>query len=343
MGRNLALVSIIIPCRNEEKYIGKCLDSLILQDYSKKKTEITVVDGMSEDKTRKIVERYIKKYSYIKLLDNLKKITPCALNKGIKNTKGEIIVRIDAHAFYKKDYISKCVEYLNRYKADNVGGLLKILPSENKPMDKSIALSISNPFGVGNAYYKSGYSGRPKWVDTVFGGCYKREVFQKVGLFNENLVRSQDMEFNLRLKRAGGKILLVPDIVSYYYPKSTLKDFFLHNLEDGVWAIYPLKFVKMPLKLRHYLPLIFILSFIGTGIFGIFFQPFLWSFLLIIVAYFLANFYFSAKIAIKEKNIRFLFLMPVTFTARHIGYGLGSLFGLIKLLKGNGTKKTKRD
>lgn len=313
---NLPSVSIVIPCRNEEKYISICLDSIIANDYPINRIEILIADGMSEDKTRGILKEYIQKYPFVKILDNPEKYTPFALNICIKQAKGEIIMRMDAHSTYEKDYISKCIKYLNKYNADNVGGIWKIVPREKNLVAKSIAFASSSMFGAGDAYYKRGYSGGVKLVDTVFGGCYKKEVFEKIGLFNENLIRSQDMEFNLRLKKAGGKILLVPEIVSYYYPKSNLKDFFFHNFEDGIWAIYPLKFIKIPLKLRHYVPLIFVLTL-----------P------LSIWLYIPVSLYFSAKIAFREKGIRYFFAMPLVFATRHIGYGLGSVRGLIKLLK----------
>jgi len=308
-------VSVIIPCRDEERFVSKCLDSIIKQDYPKENLEVLVVDGKSEDRTKEIVKEYSQKYSFIRLLENPQKYTPFALNIGIKQAKGEIIMRMDAHAIYEKDYISKCLRYLDEYKADNVGGIWITVPRDNTFIGKAIALVLSHPFGAGNAYYRIGYSKEPRWVDTVPFGCYRKEIFKKIGFYNENLVRSQDMEFNLRLKKSGGKILLVPDIVSYYYPKSNLKDFFLHNFEDGVWVIYPLKFVKTPLQLRHYLPLIFVLTL-----------P------LSILPYILVSLFFSLKIAIKEKNSRLFFVMPLAFTTRHIGYGLGSVWGLIKLI-----------
>lgn len=308
-------VSIIIPCRDEEKFVSQCLASIIANDYPKDKLEVLVIDGMSEDGTRKIIEEYIRQYPYIKLLENPQKYTPFALNIGIKQAKGEIIMRMDAHAIYEKDYISKCLRYLDEYKADNVGGIWITVPRDNTFIGKAIALVLSHPFGAGNAYYRIGYSKEPRWVDTVPFGCYRKEIFKKIGFYNENLVRSQDMEFNLRLKKSGGKILLVPDIVSYYYPKSNLKDFFLHNFEDGVWVIYPLKFVKTPLQLRHYLPLIFVLTL-----------P------LSIWLYILVSLFFSAQIAFREKDIRYFFVMPAVFATRHIGYGLGSVWGLIKLI-----------
>ena len=332
MGNNSSFVSVIIPCRNEEKYIEECLDSVINQDYPKEKLEVLVVDGMSEDRTREVIEKYTKQYLFIKLLNNPKKITPVAFNIGVKNSNGDFIIIMGAHSVYERDYISKCVKYSNEYNADNVGGIWKIVPREKTLVAKSIAFASSSIFGAGDAYYRRGYSGEPRWVDTVFGGCYKKEVFDKIGLFNENLLRSQDMEFNLRLRKAGGKILLAPDIVSYYYPKSNLKDFFVHNFEDGVWITYPLKFRIKAFCWRHLMPLIFVSSLIGTIILGTFTPIFFWLFLTIIVMYLLTNIYFSMKIAAKQKDIRYLFLIPVAFATRHIGYGLGSVWGLIKLI-----------
>ena len=324
-------VSVIIPCRNEEKFIGKCLDSVINNDYPKDKLEVLIMDGMSEDKTREIIQQYIKKYGFIKILDNPKKITPCALNIGIKNAKGEIIIRMDAHSVYEKNYISKCVRYLNKDKCDNVGGIWKILSKEKTLISKSIAFVSSSIFGAGNAYYRIGYSKGLKWVDTVFGGCYKKEIFDKIGYFNEKLIRNQDLEFNLRLKKAGGKILLVPDIITYYYPKSNFKDFFIHNFKDGFWVIYPLKFKIKGFSWRHLIPIIFVFSLIMLSILSIFSLFFLYLFLLEIGLYFLTNIYFTTKITLDQKNLRYFFILPFIFANRHIGYGLGSIFGLINI------------
>jgi len=340
--KKMQFISIIIPCRNEEKFIDFCIKSIIANDYPKEKLEILIVDGMSIDKTRKIIKNYIQNYPFIKLLDNQKKITPCALNIGIKNAKGKIIIRMDAHSSYEKKYISKCAKYLKKYDVDNVGGISKAISAKNTIIAKAIVISLGHVFGAGGSYFRIGFK-KPRLVDTVFGGCYKKEVFDKIGLFNENLIRSQDMEFNLRLKRSGGKILLIPDIISYYYPKSNLKDFFLHNFEDGVWTTYSLKFVEMPLCLRHYIPLFFVSGLLGTGLLGIFFPFLFWLFLFTFGVYLLIAIYFSAKITlIKKEDVKFLFLMATIFACRHIGYGLGSIWGLIKLLK-NGYKKTKRN
>ena len=329
--QNLPFVSVIIPCRNEERFILKCLDSIISNDYPKERLEVLVIDGMSEDKTREILKEYIKKYPPIKLLDNPEKYTPFALNIGIKKARGEVIVRMDAHATYERNYISKSIEYLEKYKADNVGGVIRTLSAKNTITAKAITVSLSHPFGAGDAYYRRGYSNGPKWVDTVFGGCYRREIFGKIGLFNEKLLRSQDMEFNLRLKRAGGKILLVPDIVAYYYPKSNLKEFFIHNFKDGFWQTYEFKFTKKAYRLRHYLPLLFVLILIGSGILTIFFSLFTLFFLSVIGLYLFFAFYFSLKIVVRKREWKYLFLVPLAFICRHFGHGLGSLIGIVKI------------
>jgi glycosyltransferase involved in cell wall biosynthesis len=171
-------ISIIIPCRNEEKYIAKCLDSIIAQDYPIDNLEVFVVDGMSKDKTVQVIKSYNEQPLSIKILKNPKKITPCAFNLGIKYSKADIIMIMGAHSAYKKDYISKCIKYLTKYNVDNVGGISIALPGNKGILADSIALSISHPFGVGNAYFRIG-SKEPKYVDTVFGGCYKKEVFEK--------------------------------------------------------------------------------------------------------------------------------------------------------------------
>lgn len=322
-------VSIIIPVRNEEKFIGKCLDSIILQNYPKDRMEVLVVDGMSSDNTRKIIQDYVEKLSFIKILDNSNKFTPYAFNIGIKQAKGDIVMIIGAHACYEQDYIAKCIKYLKEYGADNVGGVLKALPSKNNVIANSIAFSLSHPFGSGNAYYRIGADSH-KCVDTVFGGCYRKNIFNKIGFFNENLVRSQDWELNLRIKKAGGKIVLVPDIEIQYFPKATLRDFFKHNFKDGFWVIYPYKFVSIPFNLRHYVPLIFVLILSSAILSEIFFHI-LTPFIFVISLYFLTSVYFSVRIALREKKLIYLLLMPIVFFVRHTGFGLGSIWGLIKL------------
>lgn len=329
---SLSSVSVIIPCRNEEKFIGKCLDSILEQDYSKEHLEILVVDGMSNDGTRSIIKTYQNKYPLVKLIDNPRRITSTALNIGIEQANGKIIMRMDAHTIYDKEYINKCIQYLEKYQADNVGGIWKIKPQQNTIMGLSIALSLGHIIGGGNAYYKTGWLSKPKEVDTVPFGCYKKEIFKKIGLFNENLKRSQDMEFNLRLKRAGGKIMLFPDIISYYYARSALKEFIQHNFSNGVWATYPLKFIKITLSLRHYIPAIFVSGLIIGAPLTYFIPIIMPLYLTVIGLYLFLTLTAALQIAFKKRNPLYLFTMPLIFATLHLSYGIGSIFGLIKLL-----------
>lgn len=335
-------MSVIVVCRREEKFIAKCLDSILANDYPKDDFEILVVDGMSEDNTRSIVKDYSKKYPFIVLLDNPQKFTSSALNIGIRAAKGNYVAFMGSHSLYDSQYLSKCVRYIQKYGADNVGGIWKILPQCNNLINKAIVFSSSSIFGAGDAYYRRGYKKGFRMVDTVFGGFFRKDVFEKIGMFDERLIRSQDIELNMRLKKAGGKIMLFPDIVVNYYPKSGFKDFFIHNFWDGVWAVYPLKFVKMPLRPRHYAPLTFVLSLTVLAGAAFFWRPAVWLFAIIAVAYASVSLSISNAIAIKEKDWRFLFLMPLAFAARHFGYGIGSVYGVMKLAmpEKNGRKKS---
>jgi cellulose synthase/poly-beta-1,6-N-acetylglucosamine synthase-like glycosyltransferase len=327
----LPLVSIIIPCRNEEKFISKCLESLLVNDYPKDETEILVVDGMSQDETRPILESYTKKFSFIKLLDNPKQITPSALNIGIRESKGSVIIRIDSHAIYNDDYISKCVRYLKKYNADNVGGVISIMPRKNTIIGRGIAESLASSFGSGDARYKTGIE-TFKEVDTVPFGCFKREIFNKVGFFNENLKRSQDIELNLRIKKMGGRIYLFPDIVSYYYARSGIKDFFIHNFKDGTWVTYPLRFTRMTFRPRHYAPLVFVSGWLVLIIGSFFSKMFFSMFLLAALCYAVGLLFFSLISFLRKKDATFLISLPVVFMVRHFSYGFGELWGVLLLL-----------
>jgi len=199
MNNLLPLVSIVIPCRNEEKFIGQCLDSLINQDYPKDKLEILVIDGASTDRTKDVISSYLQKYKFIKLFENSRKTTPISMNIGIKNALGEIVTKTDAHTIYPKDYISKSIKYMSEYKADCVGGIAKATPKIDSLSAKAISLSLSSKFGSGSSF-RTGVK-KPQWTDTAFGCFYKKEVFNRIGLYDENILRSEDLTFNLKLKK----------------------------------------------------------------------------------------------------------------------------------------------
>jgi glycosyltransferase involved in cell wall biosynthesis len=265
-------------------------------------------------------------------LDNQKKITPYALNLGIENSRGELILWMSAHNVYEKMHISKCVYYLKEYNADAVGGIIRPIPRRNNLTGRAICAGISHPFGVGNSAHKTGVQ-HPQWADTAFGTCYKREIFEKIGTFNENLKRGQDIEFSLRLKKAGFKTLLVPEIVSFYYTRSDVKAFLKHTFNNGNWVMLPFLYSEtMPVSWRHLVPLVFVIGLSGAAILGLAVRSLIWVFLAIVCVYCVANMAASFQIAWRKKDIRYLLVMPLIFLLFHISYGLGSLWGSIEIL-----------
>ncbi len=323
-------VAIIIPCRNEEKHIGPCLDSLLVNDYPKDFLKIIVVDGMSTDRTRKIVDVYCQRYPIIEMIDNPWHIKPKALNLGIKSTKSDVLMRIDAHAVYAKDYISKLVQGLFQHEADNIGGVRETDLGKT-PMAKAIAVAISHPFSVGNAYWRTGTKTLRK-VDTVFCGCYRRDVFTRIGLFNEELIRTQDKEFNARLVSAGGVIICDPSVRCLYFPRTKLYDYLKWNFTGASWLFYAKRFTDIKMtSWKNYVPLTFL--FYSLSVCGVFFGPTQTSKMIIavpLIIYLILSLYFSSKISYKRRELLYFPLLLLIFPASHYTYALGSLYGIIK-------------
>lgn len=325
------IVSVIIPCRDEKAFIQACLDSIIANDYPKDAMELLVVDGKSNDGTETVIEHYKDKYPFVRLLENPEQSIPAAMNVGIKNAKGEIVMKMDAHTTYAPDYISKSVSALEEHQADNCGGVL-ITVSENKGMTGDcIVLSLSHPFAVGNSHFRTG-SKEPRWVDTVSFGCYRKQKLLELGMYNEKVVRGSDMELNLRLKRAGGKILLMPDIKASYYAPGRAAHLMKKRFVDGAWAIFPLLYTNvMPVSPRHLVPLFFVASLLTTGLLSFLRQEMKFPFYFILAVYFSVSFYFSFKIALTKRKALFLILMPFYFFLTHASYGLGSLLAFFQM------------
>jgi len=329
--QELPKVTIIVPTRNEVHFIEKCLNSFIVSDYPEHLMEIIIVDGVSEDGTGEIVKRYCERDRRIILIKNQKLITPVALNLGVKASKGEYILFSSAHSEMPSDYISRCIKHAIETGADNVGGVMKTEPRVESAVGIAISKVLSSPFGVGGAKFRTGVS-RPTEVDTVPFGCYKREVFDKVGYFNERLVRNQDIEFNLRLKRAGGKIILFPDIELTYYARSTYKELWSNNYGNGFWVITGAKFAKIPFSLRHLVPLIFVLSLVlgaALSFVSVLIETFS---LLMILMYLVTVIWYSISICMATGKWKSFFASVLAFPILHVSYGVGSLVGLFSLI-----------
>lgn len=329
----LPKVSVIIPARNEEKFIEKCIESFLTCDYPKELIEVIVVDGMSEDGTRKIVRELSERDIRVLLVNNEKKITPVAMNLGVKASKGEYIFFSGAHSEMRSDYISKCIRHALETGADNVGGIMKTEPRISSTVGIAISKVLSSPLGVGGAKFRTGVT-KPIEVDTVPFGCYKREVFDRIGYFNEKLVRNQDIEFNLRLKRAGGKIVLFPDIELTYYARSTYRELSKNNFENGFWVIAAKKYAKVPYSKRHLVPLMFVLFLLLGFLISLVVTYFLFVYISLLVTYFVTVIIFSFSHALEAKKLNLLFAAIVSYLVLHISYGVGSLLGLFSLLSG---------
>ncbi|MDR4481288.1 MAG: hypothetical protein R3B37_16265 [Nitrospira sp.] len=292
----------------------------------------------------------MRNHPFLKIIDNRQKTTPAALNLGISLAKASIIIRMDAHSLYDKFYISRCVEALGKYSADCVGGIWKILPRTKTLFGYGVAQALSHPFGVGNARYRYAEGDEPQWVDTVPYFCMRKWKVNETGVFNESLIRGedmefhlrlsqvgtfneklrrgQDMEFSLRLKRAGGRTLLMPSIVSYYYARSDVRSFWRHSWENGVWAILPFAYSDIvPVAGRHLVPLVFVGACLGFFILGLWFGFFLGLAGAILAAYGLVALAASIHIAWRKRQARYCVIMPVVFGMLHTAYGLGSLLG----------------
>lgn len=321
------MLSVICPIYNEEEYISQCIESILMQDYPKNDLEILFVDGMSKDKTRDIVKEYSEKYSFIHLLDNPKKIVPCAMNIGIKASRGDVIIRLDAHANYEKNYFSALSHRLIELGAENVGVVCKTDVLNKTPKTLAIREVLSNKFGVGNSVFRTGID-KVMEVDTVPFGCYRRDTFERFGMYDERLIRNQDFELNYRIRKGNGRIFIVPDSYCTYFARETFKKLWIQNYKNGLWGIRTILFTenRNSLALRHYIPMIFVLSLVIPLFVSLLWFPLIGIAGLSLLSYLLAIGVVCLSTGIrKQLNILYLLL---GFATLHLSNGCGMLVSL---------------
>lgn len=322
-------VTVILPIRNEEEYIRGCLQSIINQDYPPDKYEVLVVDGMSEDRTREIVGEFTAQYSNFKLLDNHKRIVPSALNIGIIHSRGDIIIRVDGHTFLEPDYIGQCVRYLSERKdVDNVGGLMG--PVGEGFVGKAIALAHCSRFGLGGGKFH--YDTREQYVDTVYMGAYRKELFSRVGFFNESLACGEEIEMNNRIRRNGGKVLLSPAIKSHYHNRTSLMALWKQFFRNALWNVKTFQESPGTLSLRHLIPPLFLSSLVCTGLVSLFSEVGICILLSLVISYATLSIAFSTGLALRN-GYRFFIILPVVFMCLHVSYGIGYFAGILKFGK----------
>ncbi|MDD6003447.1 MAG: glycosyltransferase family 2 protein [Bacteroidales bacterium] len=325
------MLSVICPIYNEEKYIAKCIEGIVLQDYPKEDLEVFFVDGMSKDKTREIVTSYSQKYPFINIIDNPQRIVPNAMNIGIKASKGAIIIRLDGHCEYPKNYFKLLTDNLNSLNADNVGGVVITLPCNESNIAYAIAEVLQNPFGMGNSLFRIGAKEIMK-VDTVPFGCFKREVFDKVGLYDEELIRNQDDELNARIIKNGGSIYLIPTLGIKYFARDNVAKVRKMFYQYGLFKPLVNKKLGQAATVRQFVPPLFVAALICGLALSFFSKIFLWLYLAFLTLYFAIGIFMGIKSAKYTKRASMIFLMPWIFFNVHLSYGWGYWVGLFKVL-----------
>ena len=319
---NAPAVSIIVPCRNEKDHIESCLRSILAQEPPPGGFEIIVADGMSTDGTREILKQLSEEYPPLRIIDNPQCIVSSALNAAIMAARGAVIIRMDAHTEYAPDYVRQCLAVLEETQAENVGGPWRAKGSGL--IGGAIAGAFQSAFAVGGARgHNVGYEGV---VDTVYLGCWPRKIFDRVGLFDEELVRNQDDEFNLRLTRAGCKIWQSPRIKSWYRPRGSLRALFRQYSQYGYWKVRVIQKHRIPASARHLVPCVFVLQSCALPLLGLKWHPALWLWLIMMASYAGCNFAASI-LAARRFGAKFLLIFPIVFSFYHVAYGYGFLRG----------------
>jgi glycosyltransferase involved in cell wall biosynthesis len=320
----LPFVSVIVPMRNERRHIERCLQSMASQDYPHDRFEVIVVDGDSNDGSRDLVESMRDDLPNLRVLENRGRHTTRGLNIGLAFARGEVIARVDAHAAVEPDFLSENVAALQRTHADVVGGPITTLGEG--ATGEAIAVAVSSPFGVGNAVFR--YSQREQWTDTVAFPAYRRDVFDRIGPFEE-IEGGEDDEFHYRLRDAGGQILLTPAIRSTYYARRSFWELARQYFGYGQAKVVVLSRHPRRTRLRQLVPSLFVLALLASALLALFGGWFTLGIAALVAAYAAASIGASIVVA-KHRGWRHVWRLPLAFACMHLAYGLGFLTGLVR-------------
>jgi succinoglycan biosynthesis protein ExoA len=321
----LPFVSVVMPVRNESKAIVSCIRAVLNQDYPADLYEVIVADGMSTDNTRELILDSSRGRN-VRIVDNPRHIAPTALNVAIRESCGDVIVRVDGHCIVKSDYLRNCVDLLREHNCSGVGG--PIITIGTTPVASAIAAAMSSRFGVGGSAFRT-VQDREMWVDTIPFPAYRRALFEEVGLYDEELVRNQDDEFNARVRKSGGKLLLSPALKSEYFSRSSLRSLWRQYYQYGAWKIRVLQKHPGQMSLRHFLPSLFVSMLLASAIGTIFSTSAAWCLATLLFTYVVANLIATMTVARRSIRIHY-WTLPFAFMALHFGYGVGALVGLAR-------------
>src|ERR1051325_1483524 len=318
------LVSIILPCRNESGYIEACLRSILGQEPPEGGFEILIADGISTDGTREYLEGIAAHNPCVRLLNNPGRIVSTGLNAALRKARGQVIVRMDAHTVYAPDYLKQCLAVLHETGADNVGGPMGTTAVTYK--ERVIRAVFHSPFAVGGARsHNPDYEG---YVDTVIYGCWKKTLFDRVGGFDEELVRNQDDEHNRRVVRNGGKIYQSPRIRSLYHVRGSFRAVLRQYMQYGYWKVLVIRNHRLPASIRHLVPAAFVGAMGFLLLAGLFWRPALAAATILAGVYLAATLVASLFTAARAEW-KLLPAIPLTFCCFHLGYGYGFLRGFV--------------
>lgn len=323
------LVSFFIIAYNAEKFLDKSLESLLKQDYNHKEIEVILVDGMSKDKTKEIMtsfkEKYNSDFNRIEVLDNPKKTLPCGWNVALKEAKGEVILRVDAHTFFDENFITNNVNEIQN--GENiVGGKCISVTQNNNWKEKLLLIAEESIFGCGIADFRR--KEQKEYVSTLAFAMYRKKVFDDVGLYNEKLARTEDNEMHYRMKQKGYKFLLSPNIKSYRYARNDLKGMIKQKYGNGKWIGITLRYCPKCFSVYHFVPLLFVLGIVFSIITACIGYP-IFAYLLA-GAYLLFNIVNIILITIKDGIKIYYLLLPFIFLMLHTSYGIGTIVGILK-------------
>lgn len=321
---SLPMVSVVIPMRNEADTIGACLDGLLAQDYPPELVEILVVDGVSSDDSRAVIEDYARRSGRVRLLDNPRGIVPPALNTAIRSARGTVIVRIDGHTRVATDYVRTGVETLERTGAQNVGGPMHAVGGG--VVGDAIAAATSSRFGVGSYFH---YGTEERDVDTVYLGMWPRNIFSSVGMFDEEFVRNQDDEFNYRLRKSGGRIVLNPAMRSWYQNRKSFRHLIRQYFQYGEWKVRVLQKHPRQMSWRHFVPPTFVAMLLGLAVAAPLVGGAGWLLAALAFTYLTTIAVLGCNIGIRA-GWRACLATSLAFGIIHLAWGSGFLVGLIR-------------
>ncbi len=322
------LVSVIIPCRNEEKTIHHVLEALHQQSFPVEDMEVVIADGFSSDNTRSAIQAFQEAHPSLKvrLIDNPKQIIPAGLNAAIQAAAGGIIVRMDAHSLPEADYVQRSVEAIQSGIAENVGGVWNIQAPNDSWIARSIAAAAGNPLAVGDALYR--FTDKAAYVDTVPYGAYKRSLFDEIGLFDETLLANEDYEVNTRIRQAGGRIWLDPAIRCTYFSRPTLRALVRQYWGYGYWKAQMLKRYPETLRWRQALPPLFVLGVLFLAILGFFWKPVWIALATVLGLYLLIQLIPALSLARKLKDLSLAPGIVLATLTMHFSWGTALIVGL---------------